>query len=244
MEISIISVTTVMQFDPGEVCQDARIVLGAVAPTFIRAPEAENLLKGQKITAELAQKAGELAARNCNPITDIRATAEYRKMLVEAVTKKAFFNWEVNINTAGDDMKNVITLKINGTTHELLIDPNATLAQVLRGKQLNLTGTKQACELGDCGACTVIMDGKAVNSCLVLAMQADGFEITSIEGLAVDGKLSPIQESFIDAGAIQCGFCSSGMMMSAKALLDQNPSPSRSSPSRHCRQPLPVHQIL
>jgi aerobic carbon-monoxide dehydrogenase small subunit len=124
-------------------------------------------------------------------------------------------------------MKNVITLKINGTTHELLIDPNATLAQVLRGKQLNLTGTKQACELGDCGACTVIMDGKAVNSCLVLAMQADGSEITSIEGLAVDGKLSPIQESFIDAGAIQCGFCSSGMMMSAKALLDQNPSPSR-----------------
>ncbi len=124
-------------------------------------------------------------------------------------------------------MKNVITLKINGTIHELLIDPNATLAQVLRGKQLNLTGTKLACELGDCGACTVIMDGKAVNSCLVLAMQADGSEITSIEGLAVDGKLSPIQESFIDAGAIQCGFCSSGMMMSAKALLDQNPSPSR-----------------
>jgi carbon-monoxide dehydrogenase small subunit len=124
-------------------------------------------------------------------------------------------------------MKNVITLKINGTTHELLISPNATLAQVLRGKQLNLTGTKQACELGDCGACTVIMDGKAVNSCLVLAMQADGSEITTVEGLAVDGKLSPIQESFIDAGAIQCGFCSSGMMLSAKALLDQNPAPSR-----------------
>ncbi len=89
MEISIISVTTVIQFDAGEVCQDARIVLGAVAPTFIRAPEAENLLKGQKITVELAQKAGEQAARNCNPITDIRATAEYRKMLVEAVTKKS-----------------------------------------------------------------------------------------------------------------------------------------------------------
>ncbi|MGD9976092.1 MAG: (2Fe-2S)-binding protein [Desulfatirhabdiaceae bacterium] len=124
-------------------------------------------------------------------------------------------------------MKNVITLTINGTPVELLISPNATLAQVLRGKQLNLTGTKQACELGDCGACTVIMDGKAVNSCLVLAMQADGSEITTVEGLAVDGKLSPIQESFIDAGAIQCGFCSSGMMMSAKAMLDQNPSPSR-----------------
>lgn len=90
-----------------------------------------------------------------------------------------------------------------------------------------MTGTKQACELGDCGTCTVIMDGKAVNSCLVLAMQADGSEFTTVEGLAVDGKLSPIQESFIDAGAIQCGFCSSGMMMSAKAMLDQNPSPSR-----------------
>jgi len=121
----------------------------------------------------------------------------------------------------------MITLNINGTDRELLVKPNETLAQVLRGSQLDLTGTKQACELGDCGACTVLMNGKAVNSCLVLAVQADGATIETVEGLAVEGRLSPIQEAFIEGGAIQCGFCSSGMMMSAKALLDKNPSPSR-----------------
>jgi carbon-monoxide dehydrogenase small subunit len=124
-------------------------------------------------------------------------------------------------------MKIMIKLHINGTDHDLLVKPNETLAQVLRGHQLDLTGTKQACELGDCGACTVLMNGKAVNSCLVLAVQADGATIETVEGLAVEGQLSPIQEAFIEGGAIQCGFCSSGMMMSAKALLDDNPSPSR-----------------
>jgi carbon-monoxide dehydrogenase small subunit len=124
-------------------------------------------------------------------------------------------------------MKIVIHLKINDTDHELLVKPNETLAQLLRGPQLNLTGTKQACELGDCGACTVLMNGKAVNSCLVLAAQADGTEIETVEGLAVEGQLSSIQKAFIEGGAIQCGFCSSGMMMSAKALLDKTPSPTR-----------------
>jgi len=124
-------------------------------------------------------------------------------------------------------MKIIINLKVNGTDHELLVNPNETLAQTLRGTQLNLTGTKQACELGDCGSCTVLMNNKAVNSCLVLTAQADGSEIETVEGLAVDGQLSPIQDAFIEAGAIQCGFCSPGMMMSAKALLGKTPSPTR-----------------
>ena len=124
-------------------------------------------------------------------------------------------------------MKIVINLKINGSDHELLVKPNETLVQVLRGTQLNLTGTKQACELGDCGACTVLMNGRAVNSCLVLAAQADGAEIETVEGLAVEGRLSPLQEAFMVGGAIQCGFCSPGMMMSAKALLNKTPSPAR-----------------
>ena len=124
-------------------------------------------------------------------------------------------------------MKIVIHLKINGTDHDLLVKPNETLVQALRGTQLNLTGTKQACELGDCGACTVLMNGRAVNSCLVLAAQADGAEIETVEGLAVEGQLSPIQDAFMEGGAIQCGFCSPGMMMSAKALLDETPSPTR-----------------
>ena len=124
-------------------------------------------------------------------------------------------------------MKRQIQLKINGVEYELLVSPNETLAQVLRGPQVNLTGTKQGCELGDCGACTVLVNGKPVNSCLFLAAQANGSEVTTIEGLAENGKLHPVQEAFVKNGAIQCGFCSPGMILSAKALLDKNPSPTR-----------------
>jgi carbon-monoxide dehydrogenase small subunit len=124
-------------------------------------------------------------------------------------------------------MKKHITLKINNQDYELLVADNETLAQVLRGTQVNLTGIKQGCEIGDCGACTVLMDGKPVNSCLVLAVQASGHEITTIEGLARNGKLHPIQEAFIEAGAVQCGFCTPGMILKAKALLDTNTKPTR-----------------
>jgi carbon-monoxide dehydrogenase small subunit len=124
-------------------------------------------------------------------------------------------------------MKKRIALKINNQDYELLVADNETLAQVLRGTQVNLTGTKQGCEIGDCGACTVLMDGKPVNSCLVLAVQASGHEITTIEGLARSGKLHPIQEAFIEAGAVQCGFCTPGMILKAKALLDTNTKPTR-----------------
>ena len=124
-------------------------------------------------------------------------------------------------------MKKYIKLNINSNNYELLVTDNETLAQLLRGPQINLTGTKQGCELGDCGACTVLIDGKAVNSCLVLAMQANGHEITTIEGLSDNGKLYPIQEAFIEAGAVQCGYCTPGMILKAKALLDTNPHPSR-----------------
>jgi len=124
-------------------------------------------------------------------------------------------------------MKRVIQLTINGTPRELLAAPNETLAQVLRGPQVDLTGTKQGCELGDCGACTVIVNGDAVNACLVLAVQIDNAEVTTIEGLASNGRLHPIQQAFSEAGAIQCGFCSPGMIMSTKTLLDRNPTPTR-----------------
>lgn len=122
-------------------------------------------------------------------------------------------------------MKTLIKLTINGESVEAAVQPNQTLLQFIR-EDLGLTGTKHGCGLGDCGACTVIMDGKAVNSCLVLAIQAHGKEILTIEGLAVDGKLHPLQQAFVDNGAIQCGFCTPGMILSAKALLDNNPEPS------------------
>lgn len=122
-------------------------------------------------------------------------------------------------------MKRSIELRVNGQAHEVLVEPWWTLKDVLR-EQLGLTGTKTGCEEGDCGACTVLMDSKAVNSCLVLAMEAQGKAVLTIEGLARNGNLHPLQEAFIDHGAFQCGYCTPGVLMSAKALLDENPDPS------------------
>jgi carbon-monoxide dehydrogenase small subunit len=122
-------------------------------------------------------------------------------------------------------MKHLVTLTVNDEVHEVLVEPNELLVDVLRDR-LDLTGTKVGCGTGDCGACTVIVDGKPVNSCLMLALEANGKEILTIEGLAQNGKLHPLQQAFIDAGAIQCGFCTPGMVLSAKALLDQNPHPT------------------
>ena len=121
--------------------------------------------------------------------------------------------------------KQMVHLKVNGEIHEFLIEPNALLLNVLRN-QLGLTGAKYGCGVGECGTCTVLIDGMPVNSCLLLAVQVDGREITTIEGLAEGDKLHPVQQAFVDYGAIQCGFCTPSMVLSAKALLDQNPHPS------------------
>jgi len=121
-------------------------------------------------------------------------------------------------------MKKLISLNINEKEYEVAVNPNQTLADLLR-YQLDLTGTKKGCEIGDCGSCTVIMDGKPVNSCLVLAVQANRKKILTIEGLETDDGLHPIQKSFVEKGAIQCGFCSSGMILSAQNLLDRDPNP-------------------
>jgi aerobic carbon-monoxide dehydrogenase small subunit len=122
-------------------------------------------------------------------------------------------------------MKKLINLTVNRKKYELAVMPNMTLADMLR-KELGLTGTKKGCDAGDCGTCTVILDGKPVNSCLVLAVQAGGREVLTIEGMGSDEGLHPIQKAFVEKGAIQCGFCSPGMILSAKALLDGNPNPT------------------
>jgi carbon-monoxide dehydrogenase small subunit len=119
-----------------------------------------------------------------------------------------------------------LKFKVNGKFYELKVKPNALLSDVLR-KDLKLTGTKRGCLESTCGVCTVIIDGKAVRSCSVLALQANGHEVTTIEGVAQGGKLHPIQEAFVNHGAIECGFCIPGRVMAAKALLDENPNPSR-----------------
>lgn len=118
-----------------------------------------------------------------------------------------------------------IELSVNGRPRSIEVAPNHTLLDVLRD-QVGLTGTKECCLVGECGACTVIVDGRTIDSCLMLAVEADGAEVTTIEGLAVDGRLSPLQEAFLDAGAVQCGYCIPGQILSAHALLAANHHPT------------------
>ncbi len=119
-----------------------------------------------------------------------------------------------------------ISLTINGETEYLVVPANMTLLQLLRDK-LALTGTKNGCEAGECGACTVLVDGEPVNSCMMLAVEVDGREVTTVEGLAKDGDLSDLQQAFIDHNAVQCGFCTPGMLISSHALLQRQPKPNR-----------------
>jgi len=118
-----------------------------------------------------------------------------------------------------------VTLRVNGESYDLLIAPYRTLLDVLR-EEIHLTGSKKGCDVGDCGACTVLLDGKPVNACLVVAATAEGSEIMTIEGLAQDGDLHPLQQAFVKEGAVQCGFCTPGILVSLKALFDRNSSPS------------------
>jgi aerobic carbon-monoxide dehydrogenase small subunit len=119
----------------------------------------------------------------------------------------------------------LITLNVNGDARTVLVKGNSVLAQVLR-EDLNLTGVKKGCELGDCGSCTVLLDGRPVDSCMVLAVEADGREIITVEGVAANGKLDKIQEAMLNYTAVQCGYCTPGMVLSAKALLTHNPKPT------------------
>jgi carbon-monoxide dehydrogenase small subunit len=119
----------------------------------------------------------------------------------------------------------LISVSVNGVPRDIEVAAHHTVLDVLRD-DLGLTGTKECCVVGECGACTVIVDGRAVNSCLVLAAEVDGSEVTTVEGLADDGELSPLQEAFLSRGAAQCGFCIPGQLMAARALLDRNPQPS------------------
>jgi len=123
-------------------------------------------------------------------------------------------------------MKKELKFMVNGEPRDIWIEPNTLLVQVLR-EELGLTGTKWSCDSGSCCACTVVMDGKAVKSCSIFALQANGKEVLTIEGLADGPRLHPIQQAFIDNWAFQCGFCTSGQIMASKALLDENPDPTR-----------------
>jgi carbon-monoxide dehydrogenase small subunit len=121
--------------------------------------------------------------------------------------------------------KRLITLTVNGEPYQVAVEPWWTLLYTVR-EALDLIGSKEGCGTGDCGACSMIVDGRLVTSCIMLAVEADGSQVTTIEGLARDGQLHPLQKAFVERGAVQCGYCIPGMVMAAKALLDRNPSPS------------------
>ena len=121
--------------------------------------------------------------------------------------------------------KQIINLKVNGRPYEFAVEPSWTLLETVR-EHAGLTGSKEGCGTGDCGACSMIVNGRLITSCLMLAVQADGADILTIEGLALNGELDPLQRAFIDTGGVQCGFCTPGMIMAAKALLDRNPRPA------------------
>lgn len=122
-------------------------------------------------------------------------------------------------------MKRLIALTVNGQKYEVAVEPRQSLLQVLR-EELHLTGTKEGCSEGECGACTVILDGKTVDSCLIFGVEANGRNIVTIEGLATGDALHPVQKAFADYGGVQCGFCTPGMILAAKALLESNPNPT------------------
>lgn len=236
----------------GDRIGQARLAFGSVAPTPMRAHRAEAALIGQPFTEEVVAEAARIASEEVSPIDDVRSTAWYRREIVRVLAYDGLHEaWRRAMGRTGpaevpepkaggvgaveerEEGKRVaadgrceITLKVNGEVHRLWVAPNELLLNVLR-ERLHLTGSKYGCGIGECGACTVRIDGKLALACLVLAVSVDGSEILTVEGLAgPDGQLDPLQEAFIEKAAFQCGFCTPGMLITAKSLLEENPRPT------------------
>jgi carbon-monoxide dehydrogenase medium subunit len=241
-----------------------RLAAGAVAPKPIRLPAAEAVLVGRTMTSELFAEAGRVAAQEITPIDDLRSTARYRRQIINAMVQDGLAAaWE----RAGEGLaetahsqfeshylptnglktqppigelhageRQEIELTVNGRRVKLWVTPNDLLLNVLR-EQLELTGTKYACGIGECSACTVQIDGKPTLSCLVLAVSAAGKEVITIEGLqdAATGDLDPLQAAFIEQTAFQCGYCTPGVLMTAKSLLREVPQPSEEQVRHYLR---------
>ncbi|HID88750.1 MAG TPA: 2Fe-2S iron-sulfur cluster binding domain-containing protein [Anaerolineae bacterium] len=251
LAISLVNTAVVVRLEEGRVTR-ARIALGSVAPTIIRVPEAEGILVGGPLSEEQVERAADLAARAAVPIDDIRAGAEYRRRMVRVLVRRALqmlaadegspqpdpppLLWgrtdgrfprlagrTVRHTVEGDEP---IECTVNGENHVVRGANGKTLLRMLR-EDLGLTGTKEGCGEGECGACTVWMDGIAVLSCLVPAPRAHGTHIVTIEGLTKDSELHPLQQAFIDEGAVQCGYCTPGFIMAGAKLLEEIEQPTR-----------------
>jgi carbon-monoxide dehydrogenase medium subunit len=230
--IAVVSVAVLLTLDSGWI-RKARLALGAVSPRIQRSRRAESILLGQSPTDAVFELAAQAAAEDCAPISDLRATADYRRRLVKALTRRALELCredrapQVRLGVGGVPLTEV-RCRVNGVE---TVWPAAglTLLQALRSIGLQhdpLTGTKEGCAEGECGACTVLLDDQAVLACLTPAAAAHGRSVRTVEGLAQGEKLSALQNAFIQAGAVQCGYCTPGLLMSGTALLENYPDPT------------------
>ena len=247
-DLSKVSVAVRLVRD-GDAIQTARIELGSVGPTVVRARKVESVLGGKTFSDATVLEASQLVSEEIDPIDDVRSSADYRRRAAQALVHDCLLAaWErtatkvaavprgsVEAGIASPvgrplqlsrDEKTTIQLTVNEVRHELDVLPNELLLNVLR-ERLELTGTKYGCGIGECGACTVWLNGEPVLGCLVLAVSADGGDVRTIEGLAAsDGTLDLLQEAFIAENAFQCGYCTPGMLMMTKKLLEEIPEPT------------------
>ena len=245
--ISIVDVALILDVESDSV-KSASIALGAVAPTIIRAPQAEAYLTGKPLTDDVLEEVARLTMLSCKPIDDIRGSAAYRSEMVRVCTLRGLrlvrdaqehvgmpvepiLLWgesgsEETLPQAHESPVSAIETTINGKKLTFHSGYEKTLLRFLR-EEANLIGTKEGCAEGECGACTVFLDGKAVMACLVSAPRAHGSQIVTVEGLATAEQLHPVQEAFVEHGAVQCGYCTPGFIMSGAKLLEEKSNPTR-----------------
>ena len=243
--ISVLNCCVLLTFD-GKKVVDARVTMGSVGPVVMHAPAAEQFLIGKELDATVVEEAGRLAAADAKAISDLRGSKEFRDYMMKELVIGALEDIQnpdlrlsiprkpISLNTK-DDWSGVkegewdgdtIRTTVNGEHYVLTGASNLSLLHLLRDK-IGLSGTKAGCEEGECGACMVFMEGRAVVSCLIPAGRAHQANITTIEGIGENGELDPVQKSFIEHAAVQCGYCTPGFVMSAVKLLQEELHPSR-----------------
>ncbi len=254
--ISLVNASIILDLKADNTVQSASITLGAVTPIITHAEEAEKFLTKKKLNKKNIAQAAELAMQAAHPIDDVRGSAVYRREMVRVITSRGLtaildgteqsgmpknpillsgLETETKAQLPSEFPASTIETTINGKPISFKSGHNKTLLRLLREDGM-MTGTKEGCAEGECGACTVFLDGKAVMACLVPAPRAHGSEITTVEGLADltpnpsplgEGSLHPIQKAFVENGAVQCGYCTPGFLMSGAKLLEEKPNPTR-----------------